>query len=238
MNGRNRQGLVDTSGVRLVGLLTRAAWEEGAAALNLLPQISADEFPRLTGICGASRVAHSCPGGLAPRAAARVAARSAEPPGREHRLSSAPPALGGRRVQRRFSHPVGASPPEANRLRPRSTGGAGARKPAGEALRQPSRKGEGATLQVATGSERSSSRVTRTSGGRAGLRRAKAARAGRNESATTVLTGGVSAATGSEGGESNWRSPWWPAQKARRSGRAYNREWEGAGRAPGWRSGW
>ena len=55
MNGRNRQGLVDTSGVRLVGLLTRAAWEEGAAALNLLPQISADEFPRLTGICGASK---------------------------------------------------------------------------------------------------------------------------------------------------------------------------------------
>ena len=141
------------------------------------------------------------------------------------------------RVQPRFSHPVGASPTEAKRLRPRSTGGAGARKPTGEALRQPSRKGEGATLQVATCSERSSSLVTRKSGGRAGLLRAKAARAGRNESATTVLTGGVSAATWSEGGESNWRSPWCPAKKARCRGLAYNREWERVGMAPGWRIG-
>jgi hypothetical protein len=92
-------------------------------------------------------------------------------------------------------------------------------------------------LQVATCSERSSSLVTRNSGGRAGLRRAKAARAERKESATAVLTGGVSAVTGSEGGESNWRSPWGPAKKARRRGLAYNREREVAGMAPGWRIG-
>ena len=142
-----------------------------------------------------------------------------------------------RRVQPRFSHPVGASPTEANRLRLGSTGGARARKQAGEALRQPARKGAGATLQVATCSERSSSLVTRNSGGRAGLLRAKAARAGRNESATTVLTGGVSAATWSEGGESNWRSPWGPVKKARRRGLAYNRDGERVGMAPGWRIG-
>ena len=146
-------------------------------------------------------------------------------------------ALGSGRVQPRFSHPVGASPTEANRLKPRSTGGAGARKQTGEALRQHSLQGECATLQVATGSERSSSLVTRNSGGRAGLLRAKAARAGRNESATTVLTGGVSAVTWSEGGESNWRSPWCPAKKARCRGLAYNREWERVGMAPGWRIG-
>lgn len=93
-------------------------------------------------------------------------------------------------------------------------------------------------LQVATCSEGRGSLVTRNSGGRAGLRRAKAARAERKESATAVLTGGVSAATGSEGGESNWRSPWCPAKKARCRGLAYNREREVAGMAPGWRIGW
>jgi hypothetical protein len=101
----------------------------------------------------------------------------------------------------------------------------------------PSRKGEGAPLQVATCRERRRSLVTRKSGGRAGLLRAKAARAERKESATAVLTGGVSAATWSEGGESNWRSPWCPAKKARRRGLAYNREREMVGMAPGWRIG-
>src|SRR5262249_60945728 len=77
-------------------------------------------------------------------------------------------SVGDRRVQRRFYHPVGASPTEAKRLRPRSTGGTGARKQAGEALRQHSLQGECATLQVATYSERRRSLVTRNSGGRDG----------------------------------------------------------------------
>lgn len=153
-------------------------------------------------------------------------------------LGGLPLPVGRGRVQPRVSHPVGASPTEANRLRPRSTGGAGARKPAGEALRQPAWQGAGARLQVATCRERRGRLGTRNSGGRAGLLRAQAARAERKESATAVRTGGVSAATGSAGGERNWSSPWCPAKKARGSGRASNREGEGAGMAPGWRIGW
>ena len=41
-----------------------------------------------------------------------------------------------------------------------------------------------------------------------------------------ILTGGVSAATWSEGVCGNWRDPRYPAKKARRGALAYNREWE------------
>jgi hypothetical protein len=53
--------------------------------------------------------------------------------------------------------------------------------------------------QVVTCSERGCSLVTRNSGGRAALLPAKAARIARNELETTILTGGVSAATWCDG---------------------------------------
>jgi hypothetical protein len=53
--------------------------------------------------------------------------------------------------------------------------------------------------QVVTCSERRRSLVTRNSGGRAALLPAKAARIARNELETTILTGGVSAATWCDG---------------------------------------
>src|SRR5262249_39758415 len=53
-------------------------------------------------------------------------------------------------VQRRFYHPVGASPTEAKRREPRSLRGIGARKQTGEALRQHALEGAGATYQVVT----------------------------------------------------------------------------------------
>jgi hypothetical protein len=59
----------------------------------------------------------------------------------------------------------------------------------------------------------------------------------RNESDATTLTGGVSAATWCEGRRVNWRNPWCPVGKAHRGGVAYNREWEVAAQAPGWRIG-
>ena len=74
-------------------------------------------------------------------------------------------ALANGRVQTRTHHPVGESPTEAKRLKPRSLGGAVARKQDGEALRQHARKGVCATHQVATYSERRCSLVTRKSGG-------------------------------------------------------------------------
>jgi putative transposase len=55
INGRNRHVRVATIGVRLVVLRTSAAGDEGAAALNLLAQISADDFPRLLVIFGESK---------------------------------------------------------------------------------------------------------------------------------------------------------------------------------------
>src|SRR5262245_42963927 len=79
-------------------------------------------------------------------------------------------------VQRRFYHPVGASPTEAKRREPRSLRGIGARKQADEALRQHAVQGACATYQVVTCSERRCSLVTRNSGGRAGLQHAKATR--------------------------------------------------------------
>ena len=69
------------------------------------------------------------------------------------------------RVQSRTHCPVGARPTEAKRLRPRSWGGAVARKQDGGALRQHTQKGVCATHQVATYSERRRSLVTRNSGG-------------------------------------------------------------------------
>jgi hypothetical protein len=69
------------------------------------------------------------------------------------------------RVQSRTHRPVGERPTEAKRLRPRSWGGAVARKQDGGALRQHARKGVCATHQVATCSERRRSLVTRISGG-------------------------------------------------------------------------
>ena len=121
--------------------------------------------------------------------------------------------------------------------KPRSLGGAVARKQDGEALRQHSLKGGCATHQVVTYSERRCSLVTRKPGGRDGLQRAKAARVVENGWDTAILTGGVSAATWSEGLCGNWRSPRCPSEKSRRRGPAYNREWEMAGTASGWRIG-
>jgi hypothetical protein len=101
----------------------------------------------------------------------------------------------------------------------------------------PVHRGCTATHQVVTCSERRSSLVTRYSGGRDGRSRAKAAGADRNESDTAAPTGGVSAATGCEGGWVNRRSPRCPTKKTRRGGASYNREREVAAWAPGWRIG-
>jgi putative transposase len=54
IKGRKRQVLVETIGLLLVVLITSAALEDGAAAVKLLAQISAEEFPRLTVIFGDS----------------------------------------------------------------------------------------------------------------------------------------------------------------------------------------
>jgi len=54
-NGRKRPRLVDTLGLLLVVLLTSAALADGAAAVTLLAHISAEDFPRLTVIFGASK---------------------------------------------------------------------------------------------------------------------------------------------------------------------------------------
>jgi len=55
INGRKRPVLVDTIGVLLVVLITSAALDDGAAAVKLLAQISAAEFPRLTVLFGDSK---------------------------------------------------------------------------------------------------------------------------------------------------------------------------------------
>jgi hypothetical protein len=101
----------------------------------------------------------------------------------------------------------------------------------------PVHRGCTATHQVVTCRERRSSLVTRYSGGRDGRSRAKAAGADRNEPDTAAPTGGVSAATGCEGGWVNRRSPRCPTKKTCRGGASYNREREVAAWAPGWRIG-
>jgi putative transposase len=55
INGRKRPVLVDTIGLLLVVLITSAALDDGAAAIKLLTQISADDFPRLLVIFGDSQ---------------------------------------------------------------------------------------------------------------------------------------------------------------------------------------
>ena len=55
IKGRKRQVLVDTIGVLLVVLITSAALDDGAAAVKLLAQISAEDFPRLTVLFGDSK---------------------------------------------------------------------------------------------------------------------------------------------------------------------------------------
>ena len=55
LKGRKRHLLVDTLGLVLVVLITSAAVDEGVAAGQLLAQISAEEFPRLTVIFGDSK---------------------------------------------------------------------------------------------------------------------------------------------------------------------------------------
>jgi len=55
ISGRKRHVRVDTIGLLLVGLITSAALDDGAAAIKPLPQLSADEFPRLTVIFGDSK---------------------------------------------------------------------------------------------------------------------------------------------------------------------------------------
>jgi putative transposase len=55
VKGRKRHVLVDTIGLLLVVLITSAALDDGAAAIKLLAQINAEEFPRLTVIFGDSK---------------------------------------------------------------------------------------------------------------------------------------------------------------------------------------
>ncbi|MGH2360533.1 MAG: IS5 family transposase [bacterium] len=55
IKGRKRHLLVDTIGLVLVVLITSAALDDGAAAVKLLAQIRAEEFPRLTVIFGDSK---------------------------------------------------------------------------------------------------------------------------------------------------------------------------------------
>jgi len=55
INGRKRHVLVDTLGLLLVVLITSAALDDGAAAVKLLAQLSAADFPRLTVILGDSK---------------------------------------------------------------------------------------------------------------------------------------------------------------------------------------
>lgn len=55
IKGRKRHVLVDTLGLLLAVLSTRAAVDEGAAAVPLLAQISTEDFPRLTVIFGDSK---------------------------------------------------------------------------------------------------------------------------------------------------------------------------------------
>lgn len=55
IKGRKRHVLVDTIGLLIVVLITSAALDDGAAAIKLLAQISAAEFPRLTVIFGDSK---------------------------------------------------------------------------------------------------------------------------------------------------------------------------------------
>ena len=55
INGRKRHVLVDTIGLLLVVLITSAALDDGAAAIKLLTQLSAEDFPRLTVIFGESK---------------------------------------------------------------------------------------------------------------------------------------------------------------------------------------
>jgi putative transposase len=55
IKGRKRHVLVDTIGLVLVVLITSAALDDGAAAITLLAQISAEEFPRLSVIFGDSK---------------------------------------------------------------------------------------------------------------------------------------------------------------------------------------
>ena len=99
------------------------------------------------------------------------------------------------RVRRRAHHPVGESPTEVKRLKPRSLGDSVARKQDVEALRQDSRKEDLANHQVVTHVNAEVASLHSKSGGRDGLQRAKATRTDRKESETTVLSGGVSAAT-------------------------------------------
>ena len=55
IKGRKRHVLVDTIGLVLVVLITSAALDDGAAAITLLAQISAEEFPRLSVIFADSK---------------------------------------------------------------------------------------------------------------------------------------------------------------------------------------
>jgi len=55
IQGRKRHVVVDTIGLLLVVLITSAALDDGVAAINLLALIRAEDFPRLTGICGDSK---------------------------------------------------------------------------------------------------------------------------------------------------------------------------------------
>jgi putative transposase len=55
IQGRKRHVLVDTIGLVLVVLITSAALDDGAAAITLLAQISAEEFPRLSVIFADSK---------------------------------------------------------------------------------------------------------------------------------------------------------------------------------------
>ena len=55
ISGRKRHVLVDTIGLLLVVLITSAALDDGTAAIKLLAQIRAEDFPRLIVIFGDSK---------------------------------------------------------------------------------------------------------------------------------------------------------------------------------------
>ena len=94
INGRKRHVLVDTIGLLLVVLITSAALDDGAAAIKLLAQISAEDFPRLTVIFGDSKYHNHDLARVAQRASARMADRSEETAGGKPRALSRFPSAG------------------------------------------------------------------------------------------------------------------------------------------------
>ncbi len=111
INGRKQQVLVDTLRFLLVVLITSAALDDGAAAVKLLAQISAEDFPRLSAsLVIASITIMTWRRGS--KRSAGMADGSEEAPRRNHWLCSAPQALGSGTDQRL----AWARPPQQQRL--------------------------------------------------------------------------------------------------------------------------